>query len=111
MYENNTIIRSPALAEAWIKAIVAAYGGSDFVSYPSDCAEIVRHFDSDGVAITISEANSFWSAHSENLSSGWVVIAQDCVAALDMLAEDIEAGYCKVSSLAALRGAVAAEIA
>lgn len=105
MYEQNSIIKTPALAKKWVEAIVSAYGKSDVVSYPSDCAEIVRHFESDGVFITISDANSFWNAHSENLSSGWLTLAQDCVAALDMLVEDIEAGNSKVSSLSQLQGA------
>lgn len=106
MFEENTIIKSPALADAWLRAIVNAYGTFDVISYPDDCAEIVRHFERIGVPITISDADSFWSAHSQNLAAGWLTLAQDCVASLDWLVEDIEAGVCQVECLESLRGTV-----
>ncbi|WP_426172619.1 hypothetical protein [Pseudoduganella sp. R-34] len=106
MFEQNTIIKSSADAEAWLRAVVEAYGSFDVVSFPVDCAEIVEHFARAGVAITINDANSFWNAHSDNQQSGWVTLATDCVAALDWLVEDIESGACQVSSLKPLRGTV-----
>lgn len=108
MFEQNTIIKTPAAAEAWLRAIVEAYGSGGFVSFPKDCEEIVEHFAKVGVQISIDDANSFWNANSENLQSGWVGLSIDCVAALDSLAEDIESGCCLLPRLDALRGTVTA---
>lgn len=106
MFEKNAIIKSSALAEAWLRAIVKAYGSFGVISFPEDCAEFVRHFDRAGVTISITDADCFWNAHSDNQASGWVTLVEDCVAALDWLAEDIESGVCQVRSLKPLRGTV-----
>lgn len=106
MFEQNAIIKSSALAEAWLQAIVNAYGSFGVISFPDDCAEIVRHFDRAGVTITITDADSFWNAYSDSQGSGWVTLAEDSVAALDWLAEDIESGVCTVRSLKPLQGTV-----
>lgn len=76
MFEQNSIIKSPELAEAWLRAVVAV------------------------------EGNSFWNAYSESVQAGWVGLSVDCVAALDALAEEIEEGNCFVDRLQALRGTV-----
>lgn len=106
MFEQNTIIKSSALAQAWLRAVVNAYGNFDVISYPDDCTEIVRHFARAGVSITVKDADSFWNAHSQNLGAGWLTLAGDCVTALDWLAEDIVKGVCQVECLEPLRGTV-----
>jgi len=108
MFDQYTIVKSSTLANAWLRAIVAAYGHFDVISYPDDCAEIVEQFARAGVAITTKDANSFWNAYSDHMSAGWMVMCADSIAALDRLAEDIEAGACGVRSLASLRGAIQA---
>lgn len=106
MFEQNSIIKSPKLAEAWLRAVVAVEGTGWHMSYPEDCAEIVEHFRRVGVTISADEANSFWNAYSESVQAGWVGLSVDCVAALDALAEEIEEGSCFVERLQALRGTV-----
>lgn len=108
MFEQNVIIKSTAQAGAWIKAVVTAAGGptEPHDAERADCTEIVAHFANAGVVITEQEANTFWDRYSSSMQAGWLVLSQDCVAALDALAEDIEAGTCAVQCLRALRGTI-----
>lgn len=109
MFEQYTIIKTTAQAEAWLRAVVQAEGKYDSVCYPEDCEKIVEHFARVGVAITADEANSFWSAYSSSMQSVWIVLTRDCVAALDALVEEIENGECEEKPLQALKGTVKAE--
>jgi hypothetical protein len=111
MFEEDSVIKSTAQAEAWVRAVIAANHGPAHVSYPEDCARIVQHFASVGVSISAEEAASFWDAYSDSLQSGWIVLSRDCVAALDGLAEEIEKGWCSVESLQALKGTISADAA
>jgi hypothetical protein len=106
MFEQYKFIKSTALANAWLRSIVDAYGHFDVISYPDDCAELVEQFARAGVTITTNDANSFWNAYSDNMSAGWMVMCADPVAALDGLVADIEDGCCYVDCLVPLRGAI-----
>lgn len=107
MFSGNAIIHCSATAEEWLKAIIAACGGSPaHVAQREDCAEIARHFSAVGVNITLAEAYVFWSAVSENVEADWVGPYIDCVAGLDSLVADIENGTCNVPALVSLRGTI-----
>jgi len=109
MFEQNRIIKSSAQAEAWLRAVVLAYGEFAVLNFVEDCEEIVRHFAEAGVSITANEAYSFWNAYSESMSAGWIALFGDSIAALDCLVEDIESGACQVNCLNRLRGTVSIE--
>lgn len=107
--QQNVIVRTPAVAAAWLEAIVLATGGelspvND--AEGGDCAEIVRHFAEAGVALRIEQANAFWLAYSANLCAGWLGVPVNSVAALDGLVEEIEKGWCQDARLNALKGTV-----
>lgn len=106
-----TTIKSAAAAAAWLDAVVTASGGPSIpldADERADCEEIVRHFANRGVTITVDQANTFWNEYSASQQAGWLVLSNDCVAALDALVEDIAAGQCKASHLQVLRGRVSA---
>ena len=60
------------------------------------------------MATTPVEAQAFWYAYCESMSTGWMTPFVDCVGVLDDLAAEIEAGASLDDSLAKLRGQVAA---
>jgi hypothetical protein len=107
--QQNVIVRTSAVAAAWLEAIVSATGGelspvND--AEGDDCAEIVRHFAEAGVTIRIEQANAFWLAYSATLCAGWLGLPVSSVAALDGLVEEIEKGWCQDARLNALKGTV-----
>jgi len=109
MFAENRIIKSPALAEAWLHAVVDAGGGPTEPRSPSesaDCAEIVSQCARVGVAISESQAHAFWGAYCASLRAGWMAPLANCVGVLDDLASEIESGSCEVPHLRALKGTV-----
>ncbi len=104
MFEHTAVIKSAGDVERWIRAIVVRMRSGEHVTHPKDSADLVKSFAAAGARISLPEASGFWVAYSMSVGARWASLHVDCVAALDMLVDEIEHGWCSVPNLRPLRG-------